>query len=301
MGERYHSLRFLTGKSQGSEIVLPDPSELVVGRSGDAGVILLDGMVSRKHARFALAAGKMTVEDLGSANGTFVNGQKIRALTALATGDRVLVGATILKVSCAAVSVGTEPTIEVSEEVLAPEPSGLSGDLAETGVAKLLETHGAEGQDMFLDLRFDGVPGFIAVYRGRIWDCGLDSLSTAPPMKVLLRMFAATHGEYYVRPGSAPESRRVDYDVPTLLVEAKRAMDELDVLRQRLPESAQGLALARPMLVPLVALDEVDLALVQLAHNVGRIDRILDQSRLTDGEVVRRLLALIDRGYLRTA
>ena len=208
MGERFHSLRFLTGKSQGNELAIPDPSALVVGRSGNAGVILLDGMVSRTHARFSLNAGSMTVEDLGSANGTFVNGQKIRTLVSLKPGDRILLGATILKLSSAAVSAGTEPTIEVTEEVPAREPGDLSGDLSEVSVVKLLETYALATSDVFLDLRFDGVAGFIAVYRGRIWDCGLDSLPAAPPLKTLLRMLNAARGEYYVRPGGPPESRR---------------------------------------------------------------------------------------------
>ncbi len=299
LGERFHSLRFLTGKSQGNELAIPDPSALVVGRSGNAGVILLDGMVSRTHARFSLNAGSMTVEDLGSANGTFVNGQKIRTLVSLKPGDRILLGATILKLSSAAVSAGTEPTIEVTEEVPAREPGDLSGDLSEVSVVKLLETYALATSDVFLDLRFDGVAGFIAVYRGRIWDCGLDSLPAAPPLKTLLRMLNAARGEYYVRPGGPPESRRVDLDIAALLVEAKRGMDELDILRQRLPDVGASLVLSRPLVAPLVALDETDLSLVQLSHNLGGVERILDQSRLTDVEAVRRLLGLIDRGYLR--
>ncbi len=241
----------------------------------------------------------MRVEDMGSANGTFVNGQKLREPAELKAGDRILIGATILKLTCAVVYSGTEPTIDVSEDVLAPEPSDLSGDLADVGVANVLQTYGADGQDIFLDLRFDGVPGFVSVYRGRIWDCGLDSLPGAPPMKVLLRMFGASQGEYYVRPGGPPEARRVDYDIPALIVEAKRALDELDVLRQRLPDDGDSLVLARPLLASLLALDDVDLMVVQLSHNLGRIERILDQCRLTDTDTVRRLLGLIDRGYLR--
>lgn len=311
MGERHHSLRFLTGKSQGSELVLADPGELVVGRSGEAGLLLLDSMVSRKHARFRVDGGVVSVEDLGSANGTFVNGQKIRKAVELSAGDRVLIGATILKLTVAVVTAGTEPTIEVAETVLEPEAARISGELEDGGVAKVLEAYalggaedslpgvGGPSKDTLLELRLDGVPGFVAVYRGRIWDCGLDSLPGAPPMKVLLRMLAATRGEYYVRPGGPPESRRIDVDVSALLVDARRAGDELDVLKQRLPEPSESLALPRPIVPSLLVLDEVDLSLLQLAHNHGRVDRILDASRLTDVEVVRRLLGLLEQGYLR--
>ena len=53
------SLRFLSGKNQGSEYVLADPSVIVVGRSAEADLILVEGMVSRAHARFELSEGEV--------------------------------------------------------------------------------------------------------------------------------------------------------------------------------------------------------------------------------------------------
>jgi hypothetical protein len=265
-------------------------------------------MASRRHARFALESGVVVVEDLGSANGTFVNGRKIRSRTPLSEGDRVLIGATILKLSSSFATAGTGPTIEVSEDVVDLESRRESELLGEGGLASVLETYvpgsevaSPEGTDVFLDLRLDGVAGFLALYRGRIWDCGLDTLASAPPMKVLLRMLAATRGEVDARRSGPPDERRVDIDVSALLIDAKRAMDALDVLRQRLPAPGEALALPRPLSAPLIDLDDVDLALVQLAHNHGRLDRILDATPLTDVDAVRRLLVLLEQGYLRRA
>ncbi|MBM4359973.1 MAG: DUF4388 domain-containing protein, partial [Deltaproteobacteria bacterium] len=219
-----------------------------------------------------------------------------------APGDRVLIGATILKLSQSLSAPGTEPTLEVGrEEVADPEPSRISGTLTEQGLTKVLETHAADGQDVSIELRLDGVPGFVAIHAGRIWDCGLESLAAGPPVKALFRMLSAPRGEYYVRPGSEPDVPRLDYDVAALLVESKRAGDELDVLRQRLPSAEEAVAMPRPLIAPLVALDEVDLTLLQVAHNQRKVGKIIDASRLVDHEVVRRLLGLIDRGYLRKA
>jgi len=62
---------------------------VVAGRNPESDLVLTDGHPSRRHARLFISDDKVWVEDLGSANGTFVNGQKIDARVALALGDRV--------------------------------------------------------------------------------------------------------------------------------------------------------------------------------------------------------------------
>lgn len=66
--------------------------ETLVGRSLDCHVTIEDPLVSRKHARFAIAAGGVTIEDLGSRNGVRVNGERISAPRLLSDGDRIRVG-----------------------------------------------------------------------------------------------------------------------------------------------------------------------------------------------------------------
>ena len=66
--------------------------QATLGRSSDADLQLVDGKVSRLHCRFTIAAGGLEVEDLGSHNGTYVNGEKLTAARALAAGDEVAVG-----------------------------------------------------------------------------------------------------------------------------------------------------------------------------------------------------------------
>jgi hypothetical protein len=71
---------------------------LVVGRDENAGVVIEDPEASRKHASFSLTGDAVTVEDLGSTNGTFVNGERLSAPRTLSEGDRVRIGTTILEV-----------------------------------------------------------------------------------------------------------------------------------------------------------------------------------------------------------
>src|SRR5690606_36770025 len=57
-----------------------------------------DELTSRYHARFHVSADALEVEDLGSRNGTFVNGEKITGRVGVATGDRVRIGRELLEV-----------------------------------------------------------------------------------------------------------------------------------------------------------------------------------------------------------
>ena len=66
--------------------------ELVVGRAEGNDLILAEGGVSRKHARFFLEGTDVMVEDLGSANGTIVNDERIEGPTKLEAGARVVLG-----------------------------------------------------------------------------------------------------------------------------------------------------------------------------------------------------------------
>src|SRR5215472_1602506 len=95
-GVRSFVLRFISGKYQGGEFPVVPDKQILIGRSSDLDMVLVEDMVSRKHARIAMQADQIWIEDLGSTNGTFVNGEKIKRAR-LKEGDRVLIGTSILK------------------------------------------------------------------------------------------------------------------------------------------------------------------------------------------------------------
>jgi pSer/pThr/pTyr-binding forkhead associated (FHA) protein len=73
--------------------------EATVGRAGGCAVLLPDDtFVSQLHARMFRRDGDLYVEDLGSTNGTFLNGKKVTTPRAVRKGDRVQFGRTTLEV-----------------------------------------------------------------------------------------------------------------------------------------------------------------------------------------------------------
>ena len=69
----------------------------VLGRDPTAAIHLNDDEVSRRHALISAGEGRVLIEDLGSSNGTYVDGELIAGETEVRAGTRVKVGQTILE------------------------------------------------------------------------------------------------------------------------------------------------------------------------------------------------------------
>jgi pSer/pThr/pTyr-binding forkhead associated (FHA) protein len=88
---------------------------LVVGRAGDADVVLADPTISRHHASMSAQGETAVVEDLQSSNGTFVNGEQVGQPRRVGAGDIIgLGGSTMIEVSVEPTGAHTptgEPTV----------------------------------------------------------------------------------------------------------------------------------------------------------------------------------------------
>lgn len=95
--QRKPYLLFLAGNEVGRSVELS--SELVtLGRGSSCTVRVDEEQASRLHARLTKRGDSWFVEDAGSANGTLVNGKKIRAATKLENGDKIQIGtSTVVK------------------------------------------------------------------------------------------------------------------------------------------------------------------------------------------------------------
>lgn len=71
--------------------------EVIVGRGGNCDIPIGDEFASNLHAKIYEAEGRFYVEDLGSTNGTYVNGRRITYPTELRGGDQIKIGRTALE------------------------------------------------------------------------------------------------------------------------------------------------------------------------------------------------------------
>ena len=96
--EKKWNLSVETGPKElrGVKIVVTGP--IIVGRSPGADIVIAASYVSGRHAQFRLMGQNLFVEDLGSTNGTFVNGNRISAPAALKNNDVVSVGDVSIRV-----------------------------------------------------------------------------------------------------------------------------------------------------------------------------------------------------------
>src|SRR6185503_6282731 len=78
---------------------LPAGSIKTLGRATGAEFIVDFALVSRLHCQLTATADSLEVKDLGSTNGTFVNGKRVKTATALKSGDKLSVGRCELVVS----------------------------------------------------------------------------------------------------------------------------------------------------------------------------------------------------------
>ena len=86
-----------SGPTPGASFIL-EGDQLTVGRDATNEIVINDSEISRRHARLTFQGGKYVLEDLGSTNGTFVNGQRLAGPRVLKAGEVVQFGEQIMLV-----------------------------------------------------------------------------------------------------------------------------------------------------------------------------------------------------------
>lgn len=199
---------------------------VIVGRSRSSDLRLPGGDASRRHAEITGNAQGFTLFDLGSTNGTYVNGERVQEHP-LKPGDRIEIGGstiTFCQVGGGLENLGLERDTE--QTILRERPIAgevFEGDLSEIppfAVLQILEMGRKSGV-----LQCDSERGL-----GRIWlSCGAP-LHAATEDQVgfdaALAVVNATKGRFTFRAGEEPPEVTIEASVIELLLEASRALDE---------------------------------------------------------------------------
>lgn len=89
-------LRVTAGPLAGTRITLGDQT-ILIGRADDSTLVLTDDFASSRHARLTQREGRWYVEDLGSTNGTYLDQQRVQGPLAVAPGQPIRIGATVIE------------------------------------------------------------------------------------------------------------------------------------------------------------------------------------------------------------
>ncbi len=302
-GTRSYVLRFISGKYQGGEFPIAGDKQILIGRSSDLDMVLVEDMVSRKHARIAMQADQIWIEDLGSTNGTFVNGEKIKRAR-LKEGDRVLIGTSILKLIAGdAPRDGMDAKRELENVAQARRTSQqrtMSGSIEEVPLPDLLQLFGTSKKSGVLVIRTEDDVGRIYLKKGFIAFAIINDLDDVQPLKSLYRMLTWQKGNFDLDP---PEEREfpgeMNASVQEVLMDGMRQLDEFNRIREDLPDLAARIVVTAPLIPPLRDLKPEELDVLQLAHNYGVFETVLNKSLATDLETAEIVMKLLKASYLR--
>ena len=305
MSAEIHVLKFLTGKYKGEEFPLgPNGEDCIAGRSSEADLVLADDAVSRKHARFYVERRRTWVRDLGSRNGTLVNGLAIKR-HCLRPGDKLAIGASLMTLQVvkqsqvsAAPRAGEKkqararPTLDFSNRSMA-------GNIEEIPLAGVLQFLAASRKSGTLQLR-DGESariGRVSMRDGFIAKASIEG--SAPglrPEKAVMRMLAWVKGTFSLENATADagDDGQVVSSIEHVLMESAHQQDEILHLSEKtpVPRYNQEVALVQPGPVRWRGLTPEQLDMVQdLAEGRGWAF-ILDTYPADDLELTRMIVEL---------
>ena len=300
------ALRFISGKYQGGEFPLRPNREIIIGRSSDLDMVLVEDMVSRKHAKITTDNQVVTIQDLGSTNGTFVNGEKVRKAD-LKDGDRILIGTSIIKI----VFVDGEQTGHITENEArskmamaankrsAASPKSMAGSIEEIPLPDLLQLLSTSRKSGVLVVHSDRHVGKIFFRKGQIYFANMENQFNIGPRKALTRMLGWTQGSFELEPpDESAVLEEMDDSTEGLLIESMRQLDEYKVAIEKIPDVTSAGGVARPLKSKLRDLSPEELDVFQAALEVKTVNALFDQSSLSDLDIAVKLVSLFEKGYL---
>jgi hypothetical protein len=272
------ALKFISGKYQGGEFPLKAEKNVVIGRSSELDMVLVEDMVSRKHAKIAVNAGKITIEDLR---------KLVRQGSNVAELDEAQVKANLENIGQAQAAKQTKTAMTGKlEEVPLPDLLQLFHTSKKNGVLAVTNEHEAK----------------IYLRQGKVYYACIDDNHDLGPAKSFNRIITWETGDFELRPPDNQEFMvELDTSTEALLMDSLRQLDELKRIQPELPPADSGLSVNSPLTAPLRDLTPDHLDVLQLAHNWGTVQGVLDHSEKDDLTVSTLLLELLQREYLRGA
>ena len=298
-----YALKFISGKYTGGEFPIRSTQPVSIGRAGELDIVLVEDMVSRKHAKITLSDGKILLEDLGSTNGTYVNGEKVQAAI-LKEGDRILIGTSIFKLTRTNQEQvdNAEAKVQLAQAAAANSSrvtkTGIMGKLEELPLPDLLQLFHTSKKTGVLVVR--GLrEGRVYMRQGNVYHAAIEGHPGISPRKSFARMVTWNEGDFELLGADETQfPNELEETIESLLMESLRQYDEFRRLDGTLPPLLSVLNIARPLGPPLHVLSKEQLDTFQLVYNHGVFQLVLDHSNEDDVNCAQSILELIRRGYV---
>jgi hypothetical protein len=299
-------LQFVTGKYAEQEFALQPDTAYIAGRSSEVDLVLADDAVSRKHARFFSNRGHLWIRDLGSRNGTKINGRSVDRAP-LRDGDRLTIGSSLIKIAKMEMSQvsGTwrGKKRRGAEEESASAGRSMSGSIEDIPLADVLQWLATSRKTGQLKVRSpaDGLSGSLHLREGQVFYATLEGSAKVPPQKALMRMLLWDKGMFELDSNIIEEvDEEIEVPLEHLLMEAARQQDELAALSARtpLPEHTAPVRIEAASSVRWKDLDPEELDLLQDIHEGETWGAVLDLTDRDDLGVTKAAVALSKKGII---
>lgn len=291
---------------------LSEKFKITIGRHSSNDVQLRSMRVSSYHAEILSEVDGLVLKDMGSTNGTLVNDETVRQHR-LVSGDCIRIGNFSISVRLlprmgASLVAGTsrsEPfpvgtlgnvlpfcaSAKKLESVTSPDGLDLT-------LPDLLARLAAEGATRTVVLRNQSEQGRIYVVEGAVLHA---EAGVSRREKALFRLLALQKGTYEIVELAEPESvpKTIDAPTPSLVIEGMQQIEMIEALSSQLPPVVYEVALDGKCDIPVSRLDPEEIAIYEALVRYRTIVRVLEDSELSDFNVLRLVLGLLRKGFFR--
>jgi len=208
-------------------VEVPADGRVAIGRGAECGLVVRADDASRRHAEVYAEGGTFRVRDLGSKNGTWVNGERVDAARVLEPGDAIEVGSsriTFCRLDASLQGFLAQP--DANETVVfarsAPREA-FRGELAEIPVFVVLQMLEMGRKTGLLEVETDAGPARLWLGDGQPLHAATEK---ATGMEAALVLVGATRGRFRFDASAPLPERTFATSMTELLLEASRQLDE---------------------------------------------------------------------------
>lgn len=308
--ENSFTLEFIAGARAGQTADLSPGKEYILGRGSDADIVIDHKKASRRHARIFPKGENCAIEDLGSINGTLVNGEKISEQV-LFPGDSIQIADARIRVRLAGAHPGINEDLDSPPKTVgifadrdangefATMGNAMSGRLDESSPRELLTMMAEAKVTGVLSIHPSWGAGRVLFRKGAIYYARVDGAADIRPAKALQRLVTAKSGSFEF---SNEEPPSVEDEISQSLDELLGDIESLGPQFERLER------LMHSMDADLVVATNADTdshsgdraMILKLVRENSALSWLLDRSPGTDAQAARTIGDLLESGVLTT-